>query len=90
MEAKHAQASSEMIPEVENNEDYDVAVADQPLKSITQYSRYLSSIDPSDHKVKLEDALRFIKGEILGLEEKMRNADIDISKVYEEIYTRMS
>jgi hypothetical protein len=33
--------------------------------------------------------LRFIKGEISSLEDKMRTADIDIQKVYEELYGRM-
>lgn len=44
---------------------------DQPLKSITQYTNYLSITsagDSNDHKTKLEDALRFIKGEISNLE----------------------
>ena len=35
---------------------------DQPLKSIVQYSNYFSVIDSNDHKIRLEDALRFIKG----------------------------
>jgi hypothetical protein len=39
-----------------------MAVADQPLKSITTYSKYLTVMDPEDHKTKLEDAFRFIKG----------------------------
>jgi hypothetical protein len=47
-------------------------------------------MDPSDHKTRLEDALRFIKGEISGLEEKMRIADLDIQKVYEDVYSKMS
>jgi hypothetical protein len=33
--------------------------------------------------------LRFIKGEISTLEEKMRIADIDIQKVYEELYGKI-
>jgi hypothetical protein len=40
---------------------------DQPLKSITQYSRLWTNTDPEEHKFKLEEALRFIKGEISGL-----------------------
>jgi hypothetical protein len=31
----------------------------------------------------LEEALRFIKGEVSSLEERMRISDIDIQKVYE-------
>ena len=39
-----------------------------------------------EHRNKLEEAHRFIKGEISSLEERMRLADIDIQKVYEELY----
>ena len=35
---------------------------DQPLKSITQYTQHYSVIDPNDHRSRLEDAYRFIKG----------------------------
>ena len=55
---------------------------DQPLKSFTIYSKYFTVFDPDDHKNKLEDSLRFIKGEINSWEEKMRIADMDIQKVY--------
>lgn len=58
------------------------------MKSITQYTQYYTVHDANDHKNKLEDALRFIKGEISSLDEKMRIADLDIQKVYEEIYTK--
>lgn len=60
-------------------------MVDQPLKSITQYSKLLTNIDREDHKNKLEEALRFIKGEIASLEDRMRTSDIDIQKVYEEL-----
>jgi hypothetical protein len=56
---------------------------DQPLKSITEYSKHLTHLEPAEHRVRLEDALRFIKGEISSLDEKMRIADLDIQKVYE-------
>lgn len=50
----------------------------------------MSIIDANDHKGRLEDALRFIKGEISSLDEKMRIADLDIQKVYEEVYNKTS
>jgi hypothetical protein len=63
---------------------------DQPLKSIICYSNYYTSCDPQEHKNRLEDAYRFIKGEISSLEEKMRIADLDIQKVYEDLYNKMN
>lgn len=39
-----------------------MAQMDQPLKSFMTYSKYLNTFEPEDHKNKLEDALRFIKG----------------------------
>lgn len=42
------------------NDDADIAGSDQPLKSISSYARYLTDIKPEDHRVKLEDALKFI------------------------------
>lgn len=42
------------------NDDADIAGNDQPLKSISSYARYLTDIKPEDHRVKLEDALKFI------------------------------
>ncbi len=54
-----------------------------------QYARLMTNVDPEDHKNKLEEALRFIKGEIIGLEDRMRTADIDTQKVYEELYGKM-
>ena len=51
------------------NEEMDGGIQlDQPLKSITQYTQYYSVMDANDHKNRLEDALRFIKGEISSLE----------------------
>jgi|688.fasta_scaffold1358616_2 hypothetical protein len=47
-------------------------------------------MDPLDHHTRLEDAYRFIKGEISSLDEKMRIADLDIQKVYEDLYSKMS
>lgn len=47
-------------------------------------------MDPQEHKNRLEDAYRFIKGEISSLEEKMRIADLDIQKVYEDLYSKMN
>ena len=46
------------------------------------------ALDAADHRIKLEDAYRFIKGEISSLDEKMRIADLDIQKVYEDIYSK--
>ena len=74
--------SSAMIEEEEINEEVEMAVIDQPLKSIMKYSRYFLTFDAEDHKNKLEDALRFIKGEINLLEDKMKIADVDMQKVY--------
>ena len=39
-------------------------------------------LDGGDHRGRLEDALRFVKGEVASLEEKMRIAELDIQKVY--------
>jgi hypothetical protein len=38
----------------------EIANPDQPLKTIAQYSKYLSEMKPEDHRAKLEDALKFI------------------------------
>lgn len=54
---------TDMIGELQPNEELEAAVvAEQPLKSIVQYSNYYTLMDPNDHKSRLEDALRFIKG----------------------------
>jgi hypothetical protein len=63
---------------------------DKQLKSIICYSNYYNNIDAQEHKNRLEDAYRFIKGEITSLEEKMRIADLDIQKVYEDLYSKMN
>lgn len=91
LEAKANMQEGDMLGEQQPNEELEAAVVpDQPLKSIVQYSNYYTVVDPNDHKGRLEDALRFIKGEISGLEEKMRIADLDIQKVYEDLYSKMS
>lgn len=73
---------TDMISEAQPNEELEAAALDQPLKSIVCYSNYYNNVDAQEHKTRLEDAYRFIKGEISSLEEKMRIADLDIQKVY--------
>lgn len=43
-----------------------------------------------DHYTKLDEALKFINYEIRIWDEKMRNSESDIRKVYEEIYPKLS
>ena len=54
-----------------------------------QYARLMTHLDSEDHRTKLEEALRFIKGEIGSLDDRMRVADIETQKVYEELYGKM-
>jgi hypothetical protein len=59
---------SDMIGELQPNEELEAAaILEQPLKSIVCYSNYYTHIDALEHKSRLEDAYRFIKGEISSL-----------------------
>ena len=62
LEKKEEMRSSSMLPEPESAEELEMAVPEQPLKSIYYYSRYFLTMNPEDHKTKLDDALRFITG----------------------------
>ena len=90
MDEKRDEAkSNSMIAEMEDGDQIEAIVPEQPLKSINYYSRYFSVINPEDHKTKLEDALRFITGELKSIQEKMRSAEMDVVKVYDELYERL-
>ena len=89
LEKKEEMRSSSMLPEPESAEELEMAVPEQPLKSIYYYSRYFLTMNPEDRKTKLDDALRFITGELKSIEEKMRNAEVDVMKVYDELYERL-
>lgn len=45
-----------------NEEEGGGVQPDQPLKSITEYTRFYTALDAVDHRNRLEDAYRFIKG----------------------------
>lgn len=83
-------SKAEMIAESQPNEELEALALEQPLKSIIYYSNYYTNVDALEHRTRLEDAYRFIKGEISSLEEKMRIADMDIQKVYEDLYNKIN
>lgn len=63
---------------------------EQSLKSIIHYTKFLTDLKPQDHRVKLNDALNYILFEIKSSEDKLRNADSELQKVYDEIYSNLA
>lgn len=53
------------------------------MKSVAHYTKFLTDIKPEDHKTKLNDALNYIIFEIKSSEEKLKNADSELQKVYD-------
>lgn len=75
-----SEMEEEFAPESE-----DTFNPEMPLKTVTNYSRYFNKFDANDHRIRLEDAIKFINSQISELKRQISTADSEVNKLYEEL-----